>query len=261
MDPALRAAIAGQDEAHSEKENAFVLSMVTGADEHTDYYSDDGDDDATFDASALTNVPEVSQNRSTSTQVTQSQQSQSQPSQNHSKSKSRSAVKRLKPAINAAELTKQNYDLFARALESKCNNQFQLLNENFKTYTRNQERSTVSIVHILNTINTTLGNVTKFQAYNTPTAKAKLETNRHSIGQQIQTICLDSSPESADKTSSSSNSTLPAISLSHLRPYKWEAELDQANNASPFAQQVKQELPPPQHYHLITIILKIIIFN
>jgi hypothetical protein len=72
----------------------------------------------------FTNVPEVSQNRSTSTQVTQSQPSQSQPSQNQSKSKSKSAVKRLKPAINAAELTKQNYDLFARALESKCNNQF-----------------------------------------------------------------------------------------------------------------------------------------
>jgi hypothetical protein len=208
MDPALRAAIAGQDEAHGEKENAYVLSMITGADEHTDYYSDeDGDDDAAFEASALTNVPEVSQNRS-STQVTQSQPSQSQPSQNHSKSKSRPAVKRLKPAINAAELTKQNYDLFARALESKCNNQFQLLNENFKTYTRNQERSTVSIVHILNTINTRLGNVTKFQAYNTPAAKAKSETNRDSVGQQIQTICLDSSPDSADKTSSSFNSTL-----------------------------------------------------
>jgi hypothetical protein len=94
--------------------------------------------------------------------------------------------------------------------------------------------------------------VTKFQAYNTPAAKAKSETNRDSVGQQIQTICLDSSPDSADKTSSSFNSTLPAISLSHLRPYKWEAELDRANNASPsppFAQQVKQEPPPPHHYH------------
>ena len=92
MDPALRAAIAGQDEAHGEKENAYVLSMITGADEHTDYYSDeDGDDDAAFEASALTNVPEVSQNRS-STQVTQSQPSQSQPSQNNSKSNSRPAV-------------------------------------------------------------------------------------------------------------------------------------------------------------------------
>jgi hypothetical protein len=40
MDPALRAAIAGQ----AEKENAYVLSMITGADEHTDYYSDDDDD-------------------------------------------------------------------------------------------------------------------------------------------------------------------------------------------------------------------------
>jgi hypothetical protein len=30
MDPALRAAIAGQDEAHGEKENAYVLSMITG---------------------------------------------------------------------------------------------------------------------------------------------------------------------------------------------------------------------------------------
>jgi len=179
MDPALRAAITGQDDAHAEKENAYVLSLVTSADEHQNYYSDEGEDDdemdPPFEVSGLAMLPEASQKRSrTSTQVGQSQPSQSQPtSKATGKGSTKPTVKRLKPAINAAELTQQNYDLFARALESKCNNQFQLLNENFKTYTRNQERSTVSIVHILNTINTTLSNVSQFQAYNTPVAKVK----------------------------------------------------------------------------------------
>ena len=40
MDPALRAAIAEQDQGEGEKENAFVLSLITGADDHNHYYSE-----------------------------------------------------------------------------------------------------------------------------------------------------------------------------------------------------------------------------
>jgi hypothetical protein len=58
-------------------------------------------------------------------------------------------VKRIKDPLNAAELTKQNYELFTRSLESKCNNQFELLNEKFRAYTRTQTESTNSIVSIL----------------------------------------------------------------------------------------------------------------
>ena len=92
MDPALRAAITGQDDAHAEKENAYVLSLVTSADEHQNYYSDEGDDDdemdAPFEVSGLAMLPEASQKRSrTSTQVGQSQPSQSQPSQSQPTSK------------------------------------------------------------------------------------------------------------------------------------------------------------------------------
>jgi hypothetical protein len=258
MDPVLRAAITGQDEAQAEKENAHVLSLVTSADKHQNFYSDEDDEDdddemdAPFEVSGLANLPEASQKRSrTSTQVGQSQPSQSQPnSKATGKGSTKPTVKRLKPAINAAELTQQNYDLFVRALESKCNNQFQLLNENFKTYTRNQERSTVSLVHILNTINTTLTNVSQFQAYNTPVAKVKSESKRQSMGNQMDLICLDSTTETS-KTSSSFNSTLPALSLSHLRPYIWEADLEQASNAPPPPPHSQYQPPPPhmpQHF-------------
>jgi hypothetical protein len=253
MDPALRAAITGQDDAHAEKENAYVLSLVTSADEHQNYYSDEGDDDEMdppFEVSGLAMLPEASQKRSrTSTQVSQSQPSPSQPnSKATGKGSTKPTVKRLKPAINAAELTQQNYDLFARALESKCNNQFQLLNENFKTYTRNQERSTVSIVHILKTINTTLSNVSQYQAYNTPVAKVKSESKRQRIGEQMEPICLDSTTET-NKTSSSFNSTLPALSLSHLRPYIWEADLEQASNPPALLSHHQYHPPAPVPHH------------
>ena len=53
----------------------------------------------------------------TSTQVSQSQPSKSQPnSKATGKGSTKQTVKRLKPAINPAELKQQNYDLFARAL-------------------------------------------------------------------------------------------------------------------------------------------------
>ncbi len=44
MDPALRAAIIGQDNEQAEKENSVVLSLITSADKHQDYLSDEDSD-------------------------------------------------------------------------------------------------------------------------------------------------------------------------------------------------------------------------
>jgi hypothetical protein len=121
--------------------------------------------------------------------------------------------------LNAAELTKQNYELFTRSLESKCNNQFELLNENFRAYTRTQAASTTSIVSILNKINSTLSN----QAYKTPAAHVKTEKKRSCAGLKVETICLESSPSQSSNTSScSTSSSLPSLSQPHrnaMQPY------------------------------------------
>jgi hypothetical protein len=53
-------------------------------------------------------------------------------------------------------LTADNYALFTRQLELKCNNQFEILNENFRAYNKHHEMATNSIVDMLNKINKTL---------------------------------------------------------------------------------------------------------
>jgi hypothetical protein len=90
-----------------------------------------------------------------------------------------------------------------------------------------------------------LSNVSQFQAYNTPVAKVKSESKRQSMGKQMEPICLDSTTET-NKSSSSFNITLPALSLSHLRPYIWEASLEQASNPPAPSSHHQYHPPAPQ---------------
>jgi hypothetical protein len=222
MDPVLRAALMEQDNEQVEKENSCVLSLITSQDKHLDFYEDDDEDDTTYESTQVRSAlsDSVNQSYSSSQPAKSTGKASAKPSQSKAKPLATSGpVKRLKAPLNAAELTKQNYELFTRSLESKCNNQFELLNENFRAYTRTQAESTTSIVSILNKINSTLSN----QVYNTPTAHVKTEKKRSCAGLKVETICLESSPSQSSNTSScSTSSSLPSLSQPHrnaMKPY------------------------------------------
>jgi hypothetical protein len=48
MGPALHEAIAGQAHAEAEKENSVVLSIITSANKHQDYFCSEEDGDETY---------------------------------------------------------------------------------------------------------------------------------------------------------------------------------------------------------------------
>lgn len=268
MAPELREAIASQDHAEAEKENSVVLSIITSANQHQDYFSSEEDGDESYRESILTDS-RASVNNSA---ISSCKPAASKGKTSASKSKPvKAPLKRLsKVAVDAAKLTQDNYEHFTRHLESKCNNKIGLLSEQILNLTRTTEKNSNSMVNILSKINTTLAN----QANNTQAALLKQEKKStkpsSTVAREVETICLDSSPHQASSNSSSnwdfrthglprldSSVTigLEPLSLSQHHAYVAPPLTNQADapqwNHVPYSQAppaqtyLNQQLPPP----------------
>ena len=70
---------------------------------------------------------------------------------------------RVKKPLDAVELTQRNFELFRRGLESRQNNQFELLNENFRTFATSMQQTTKSISKMIYGLNKNLVSFLNFQ--------------------------------------------------------------------------------------------------
>ena len=81
---------------------------------------------------------------------------------------------RVKKPLDAVELTQRNLELFRRGLESRQNNQFELLNENFRGFATSMEQTTKSFCKMINGLNQNLVSFINFHKNNSNVA-----INRH----------------------------------------------------------------------------------
>ena len=60
---------------------------------------------------------------------------------------------RVKRPLDAVELTQRNLELFRRAMEARQNNQFELLNENFRMFSSIMEHTNRKLNQLINVLN------------------------------------------------------------------------------------------------------------
>jgi hypothetical protein len=135
--------------------------------------------------------------------------------------KSTKKIARVKKPLGAVELTQRNFELFRRGIESRQNNQFELLNENFRTFATSMQQTTKGIYKMIYGLNKNLVSFLNFQKNNSES--------------KIDFIDLRDSPVLDSKLSH-----LGQAGKSSVRPF-----FDSSNIASSQNTQIKTEPIPP----------------
>ena len=160
-------AVNDQDEAYVEDENAKVLDVANGCNDSSESESElDESQDSDFDPAIEMNsqassssqpLPKLTQRRKSTTGAKSKALTQTKPTKK---------MGRVKKPLDAVELTQRNFELFRRGLESRQNNQFELLNENFRTFATSMQQTTKSICKMIYGLNKNLVSFLNFQKNN-----------------------------------------------------------------------------------------------
>jgi hypothetical protein len=228
-------AVNDQDEAYVEDENAKVLDVANGCNDSSMSESElDESQDSDFDppiemtsqASASSQpLPKLTQRRKSTTGAKSKALTQTKPTKK---------MGRVKKPLDAVELTQRNFELFRRGLESRQNNQFELLNENFRTFATSMQQTTKSICKMIYALNKNLVSFLNFQKNN-----SNLAIKRHTSDNpatKIDFIDLSESPVLDSKLS-----YFGQAGKSSVRPF-----FDSSNITSSQHIQIKTEPVPKQ---------------
>ena len=211
-----------QEEGFVERDNFKVLDVANGLDESESELDESSDSD--FDpkhdldlvslhssqSSQSSTLPELVPSSSSKPPPSTQPVQQSKPSSSKSaasrplasstqvaSSKHASSVKpkskancRVKKPLDAVELTQRNLELFKRAMEARQNNQFELLNENFRMFSSTLEHTNKKLYKLINV------SLLNFNKYNSNLAihKASIKVEPKSSVDEV--IILDDDPQS-----------------------------------------------------------------
>jgi hypothetical protein len=242
----LMAAVNDQDEAYVEHENAKVLDVANGCNDSSESESElDESQDSDFDP-AIELCSQTSSQASALPCVDPKAKAPTQPLPTSSRkattgakpkaltqTKSTKKIARVKKPLDAVELTQRNFELFRRGLESRQNNQFELLNENFRTFATSMQQTTKGIYKMIYGLNKNLVSFLNFQKNNSDLA-IKRHTSDNPVT-KIDFIDLSDSPVLDSKLSH-----LGQAGKSSVRPF-----FDSSNIASSQITQIKTEPIPP----------------
>ena len=190
---------AQQDEDFVQKDNTKVLGVANGVNgESTDEEEEDSEDEW---------LPSLTPTASSPS----SRMSASQPSKSTSKPAAKStlvqfaqpkvAKPRVKKPLDAVLLVERNLELFKRGLESRQNSQFELLNDNFRSFSSRVGASERELTRTVNELKEALTGFINFNTNN-----SLLAIQRHNGGMKKEPsfdddlVCLDSPPSVSAKT-------------------------------------------------------------
>jgi hypothetical protein len=219
----LQEAVNQQDENHTEKLNNKVLAVINDNDDddsetESESEYDDSDLDCTYEPHVSTQIePDADRIVPTSLTVSQSasvvdsklpQPDKATTSKKAMESKSVTTLKlstvksgRIKKPTDVGAIMTRNLELFKRALETRQNNQFELLNVNIRGLSERlehiadkAERSNNHIVKLVAHMTTNIQTIANFNQFNTPLAikKVRLLKNYYLIN-FIETYILRNS--------------------------------------------------------------------
>ena len=111
----------------------------------------------------------------------------------------RVAKPKVKKPLDSVLLVERNLELFKRGLESRQNHQFELLNDNFRTFAHKVEASSRELTKQVTDVKAAVSSLINFNNNNSVSV-----IKRHNEGIKRESsweeICLDSPPSVTSKT-------------------------------------------------------------